>query len=296
MSSLSASSCSPVSTAPTTPLSSTPAPESVSPLERGVRETIEKITEVTQLLDGELQASRKEREKAKAELERSREAADSRAAEISELKAFCDSSHPLEHEIKTANNKIANLVDFLSDEVGISRKECDEIALEAERLRELAAHHSSEITRLQTLHDTLRRTWEESILCAMCREPCIHPYLIQECKHTFCLACLQQWFAECLRKDLERVDLPPRLEARRDPPYTAETLEEFYAAGVAYAGLSYTCPFCRARVWEKPKEEPALTCVISALAAVLGPAVQPDSNGDADPDVWAGIFLRQPRE
>ncbi|KAI5999732.1 hypothetical protein EDC04DRAFT_2612169 [Pisolithus marmoratus] len=147
-------------------------------------------------------------------------------------------SHPLEHEIKTTNNKIANLVDFLSDEVGISHK--------------------------------LHRTWEESILCAMCREPCIHPYLIQECKHMFCLACLQQWFAECLHKDLEHVDLPPHLEAQRDPP--AKTLEEFYAAGVAYAGLSYTCPFCHARVWEKPKEEPALTCVISALTAVLGPA------------------------
>ncbi|KAI6008501.1 hypothetical protein EDC04DRAFT_2907112 [Pisolithus marmoratus] len=178
-------------------------------------------------------------------------------------------SHPLECEIKTANKKIANLVDFLSNEVGTSRKECDEIALEAERVRELVAHYSSEVTRLQTLHDTLRRTWEESILCAMCREPCTCPYLIQECKHMFCLACLQQW----------------------DPPYTAETLEEFYAAGVAYAGLLYTCPFCRARVWEKPKEERALTCAISSLAAALGPAVQTNTNDDADSDVWAGIFL-----
>ncbi|KAI5980381.1 hypothetical protein EDC04DRAFT_2918358 [Pisolithus marmoratus] len=200
-------------------------------------------------------------------------------------------SHPLECEIKTANKKIANLVDFLSNEVGTSRKECDEIALEAERVRELVAHYSSEVTRLQTLHDTLRRTWEESILCAMCREPCTCPYLIQECKHMFCLACLQRWFAECLHKDLERVDLPPRLEDRRDPPYTAETLEEFYAAGVAYAGLSYTCPFCRARVWEKLKEERALTCAISSLAAALGPAVQTNTNDDADSDVWAGIFL-----
>ncbi|KAI6004757.1 hypothetical protein EDD15DRAFT_2359549 [Pisolithus albus] len=206
--------------------------------------------------------------------------------------ALPEQSHSLEYEIKTANNKIANLADFLSDELRTSRKECDEIAIEAERLKELVAHHSSEVTRLQALHTTLRRTWEESILCAMCREPCTRPYLIQECKHMFCLACLQQWFAECLRKDLESVDLPPRLEARRDPPYTAETLEEFYAAGVVYTGLSYTCPFCRARVWEKPKEERALTCVISAVAAALGPAVQNDTNDDEDPDVWAGIFLR----
>ncbi|KAI5990707.1 hypothetical protein EDC04DRAFT_2911850 [Pisolithus marmoratus] len=185
-------------------------------------------------------------------------------------------SHPLECEIKTANKKIANLVDFLSNEVGTSHKECDEIALEAE---------------LQTLHDMLCRTWEESILCAMCREPCTCPYLIQECKHMFCLACLQWWFAECLHKDLECVDLPPQLEDRRDPPYTAKTLEEFYATGVAYAGLLYTCPFCRARVWEKLKEEQALTCAISSLAAALGPAVQTTTNDDVDSDVWAGIFL-----
>ncbi|KAI6045859.1 hypothetical protein EDC04DRAFT_2888452 [Pisolithus marmoratus] len=169
-------------------------------------------------------------------------------------------SHPLECEIKTANKKITNL-------------ECDEIVLEAE---------------LQTLHDM--DLGGVNLMCYVQRA--MHcPYLIQECKHMFCLACLQWWFAECLHKDLECVDLPPHLEDRRDPPYTAETLEEFYAIGVAYAGLSYTCPFCCARVWEKPKEEQALTCAISSLAAALGPAVQTNTNDDVDSDVWAGIFL-----
>ncbi|KAI5994301.1 hypothetical protein EDC04DRAFT_2613235 [Pisolithus marmoratus] len=130
-------------------------------------------------------------------------------------------SHPLECEIKTANKKIANLVDFLSNEVGTSCKECDEIALEAERVRELVAHYSSEVTRLQTLHDT-----DLGGVNLMC--------YVQRAMHLPLL----WWFAECLCKDLECVDLPPCLEDRRDPPYTAKTLEEFYATGVAYAGLS----------------------------------------------------------
>ncbi|KAI5994177.1 hypothetical protein EDD15DRAFT_2366801 [Pisolithus albus] len=186
-------------------------------------------------------------------------------------------SYPLEREIKTTNDQIANLVEFLTNEVATSHKERDKIALEAE---------------LQKLRDTLYRTWEESITCGMCKDPCTRPYLIQECKHMFCLECLQQWFNKCLRKDLEGVDLPAHLEPQRNPPYTAQTLEEFYVAGVAYAGLSYTCPFCRCRVWEKPQEERTLTAVISSLAAALGPAVQADANDDVNSDIWAGIFLR----
>ncbi|KAI6118211.1 hypothetical protein F5141DRAFT_1061847 [Pisolithus sp. B1] len=73
------------------PLSSPTPSGSLSPLESGVRETIEKITEITQLLDVELKASRQERDKAKDELKRCREAADSRAAEVSALEAFHDS-------------------------------------------------------------------------------------------------------------------------------------------------------------------------------------------------------------
>ncbi|KAI6114572.1 hypothetical protein EDD16DRAFT_1112047 [Pisolithus croceorrhizus] len=163
------------------------------------------------------------------------------------------------------------------------------MTLEAEQLREVAAHYSSEATRLQTIHDTLHRTWEESIICGMCREPCAHPYLIQECMHMFCLECLQQWFTECLRKDLEYVDLPTHLEAQRDPPYSAQALEEFATSG--YIGLSFTCPFCRGRVWEKPKEEQVLTSVIASFAAAFGAAMQTDSD-DVNRDVWAGIFIR----
>ncbi|KAI6095132.1 hypothetical protein F5141DRAFT_1068664 [Pisolithus sp. B1] len=77
VSSSSASSWSLVSTAPTTPLSSPSTSESLSPLESGVRLTIEKVTEVTQLLDVGLKASRREQDKAKAELERCREIVDS---------------------------------------------------------------------------------------------------------------------------------------------------------------------------------------------------------------------------
>ncbi|KAI6097894.1 hypothetical protein F5141DRAFT_1067128 [Pisolithus sp. B1] len=90
VSSSSASSWSLVSTAPTTPLSSPSTSESLSPLESGVRLTIEKVTEVTQLLDVGLKASRRERDEAKAELERCREIVDSRAAEVSALQALCD--------------------------------------------------------------------------------------------------------------------------------------------------------------------------------------------------------------
>ncbi|KAI6104834.1 hypothetical protein EDD16DRAFT_1524586 [Pisolithus croceorrhizus] len=206
-------------------------------------------------------------------------------------------SYPLECEIKTTNDQIANLVEFLTNEVATSRKERDEIALEAERLKELAARYSSEATRLQKLRDTIsdsrfHLTWEESITCGMCKDPCTRPYLIQECKHMFCLECLQQWFNECLHKDLEDVRLPAHLEPRRNLPYTAQTLEEFYIVGVTYVGLSYTCLFCRCRVWEKPQEERTLTAVISSLTAALGPAVQADVNDDVNSDVWAGIFLR----
>ncbi|KAI5993167.1 hypothetical protein EDC04DRAFT_2984313 [Pisolithus marmoratus] len=164
------------------------------------------------------------------------------------------------------------------------------MVLEAEQLKEMATHYSSEVTRLQTLCDTLCRTWEESITCGMCRDPCTHPYLIQECMHMFCLKCLQQWFNKCLCKDLENTPLLAHLKPQRDLPYTAQTLEEFYVAGVAYVGLSYTCPFCHTRVWEKPQEEQALTCVISSLADGLGPAMQADTNDDLNSDVWAGVF------
>ncbi|KAI6108258.1 hypothetical protein F5141DRAFT_1064458 [Pisolithus sp. B1] len=91
-SSSSTSSWSILSSVPTTPLSSPTPSGSLSPLESGVRETIEKITEITQLLDIELKASRQERDKAKDELKRCREAADSRAAEVSALEAFHDST------------------------------------------------------------------------------------------------------------------------------------------------------------------------------------------------------------
>ncbi|KAI6094712.1 hypothetical protein F5141DRAFT_1069185 [Pisolithus sp. B1] len=90
VSSSSASSWSLVSTAPTMPLSSPSTSESLSPLESGVRLTIEKVTEVTRLLDVGLKASRRERDEAKAELERCREIVDSRAAEVSALQALCD--------------------------------------------------------------------------------------------------------------------------------------------------------------------------------------------------------------
>ncbi|KAI6124698.1 hypothetical protein EV401DRAFT_2068753 [Pisolithus croceorrhizus] len=63
-------------------------------------------------------------------------------------------SYPLECEIKTTNDQIANLMEFLTNEVATSHKERDEIALEAERLKELAACYSSEATRLQKLRDT----------------------------------------------------------------------------------------------------------------------------------------------
>lgn len=90
MSSSSTSSWSLVSTVPTTPLSSPSSSGSLSALESGVRKTIEKVTEVAQLLDVEVKASRQERDEAKAELERCREVVDSRAAEVSALKALCD--------------------------------------------------------------------------------------------------------------------------------------------------------------------------------------------------------------
>ncbi|KAI5994185.1 hypothetical protein EDD15DRAFT_2196246 [Pisolithus albus] len=91
-SSSSTSSWSILSSVPTMPLSSPATSRSLSPLESGVRETIEKITEITQLLDVELKASRQEWDKAKAELKRCREAANSRAAEVSALESFRDST------------------------------------------------------------------------------------------------------------------------------------------------------------------------------------------------------------
>ncbi|KAI6135270.1 hypothetical protein EDD17DRAFT_1517477 [Pisolithus thermaeus] len=114
------------------------------------------------------------------------------------------------------------------------------MTLKAERLQEVAACYSSEATRLQTIHDTLCRTWEESIICE----------------------CLQQWFTECLCKDLEYVDLPTHLEAQRDPPYSAQVLEEFTTSGF----------------WEKLKEEQVLTSVIASFAAAFGAAMQTDSD------------------
>ena len=117
---------------------------------------------------------------------------------------------------------------------------------------------------------------------------------IHECKHMFCLKCLQKWFAECLRKDLRHVNLPDHLVAQRNPLYTSQTLEEFYEAGVIYSGLPYTCPLCRVKVWDKPQEDQALTCVISTLAATFSPAMHESTDngvgGDVG-DVWAGVFI-----
>ncbi|KAI6167159.1 hypothetical protein EDD17DRAFT_1752518 [Pisolithus thermaeus] len=70
MSSSSTSSWSILSSVPTMPLSSPTPSGSLSPLESRVRETIEKITEITQLLDVELKASCQEQDKAKDELKR----------------------------------------------------------------------------------------------------------------------------------------------------------------------------------------------------------------------------------
>ncbi|KIM59657.1 hypothetical protein SCLCIDRAFT_27199 [Scleroderma citrinum Foug A] len=92
--------------------------------------------------------------------------------------------------------QIMKLVEFLIDEVTTSHKEHDEVVLEAEKVKELADHCSSEASRLQVFRDTALRTWEELIACDMCAELCIHPCLIQECKHMFCLRCLQKWFAD----------------------------------------------------------------------------------------------------
>ncbi|KAI6094608.1 hypothetical protein EDD16DRAFT_1529040 [Pisolithus croceorrhizus] len=74
------------------PLSSPSTSESLSPLESGVRLTIAKVTEVTQLLDVGLKASHHEQDEAKAELERCREIVDSHVAEVSVLQALCNTA------------------------------------------------------------------------------------------------------------------------------------------------------------------------------------------------------------
>jgi len=93
---------------------------------------------------------------------------------------------------------------------------------------------------------------------------------------------------------LRHVNLPDHLVARRNPPYTSQTLEEFYKAGVIYGGLPYTCPLCRVKVWDKPQEDQALTRVISTLAATFSPAMHESTDngvgGDVG-DVWAGVFI-----
>ncbi|KAI6040013.1 hypothetical protein EDC04DRAFT_2602878 [Pisolithus marmoratus] len=209
-------------------------------------------------------------------------------------------SHPLECEIKTANKKIANLVDFLSNEVGTSRKECDEIALEAERVRELVAHYSSEVTRLQTLHDTdlggvnlmcyVQRAMHLPLLVE--RVLIILRRRIQECKHMFCLACLSGGLLSASTKTWNVVDLPPRLEDRRDPPILPKPWRSSMPLEWPMLDFRIHVPSAVLESGRKLKEERALTCAISSpLAAALGPAVQTNTNDDADSDVWAGIFL-----
>ena len=148
--------------------------------------------------------------------------------------------------------------------------------------------------------------WEELIACAMCAEPCIHPYLyvtlsphhrhwfilfcrIQECKHTFCLRCLQKWFAECLHKDLQHVNLPDHLAAQRNLPtplkcWRSSTTQGWsmvdYHIPVPCAMLKYGINRRRIKPWHMwsqhlqlhsvPLWMSLLTMMLGAMSAMFG--------------------------
>ncbi|KAG6370212.1 hypothetical protein JVT61DRAFT_5066 [Boletus reticuloceps] len=117
-------------------------------------------------------------------------------------------------------------------------------------------------------------------------------YSVNECGHLCCLRCLRHAFQLKLRADIHDKHIPSHLQAYKEPPYTAETLTNFFAAGLLRLTW-YLCPVpnCGKTVWDRPSEVPYLTRLITSLSGSPLRALVPSTTVmDYENDPWAGVF------
>ncbi|KAG6374711.1 hypothetical protein JVT61DRAFT_4087 [Boletus reticuloceps] len=132
----------------------------------------------------------------------------------------------------------------------------------------------------------------EAIACKVCMNPTDRPFIVNECGHLCCLRCLRHAFQLKLHADIHDKHIPSHLQAYKEPPYTAETLTNFFAAGLLHLTW-YLCPVpnCGKTVWDRPSEVPYLTRLITSLSGLPLRALVPSTTVmDYENDPWAGVF------
>ncbi|KAH8832843.1 hypothetical protein DL96DRAFT_1704894 [Flagelloscypha sp. PMI_526] len=122
---------------------------------------------------------------------------------------------------------------------------------------------------------------ESSILCQICMDLLLKPYVLSPCGHCYCVDCLSSWFRQAPVPDIDLNDTemtPEQLQ--EDPSYIMHRQK--------------TCPTCRAIVSRRP--EPVF--VVKSIAAAIAKAraqkqlssTLPLSDEPSTDDPWKDLF------
>lgn len=157
-------------------------------------------------------------------------------------------------------------------------KQIDELKAHLQHKAQLLREREGEISTLKqrcSKQQDVLNAVEGSVLCQICMEPPIQPYVLSPCGHVLCMSCLQEWFKTSSGNQEEYED-----EARAQRSVLA---------------ARKTCPCCRTAVRHRPTPVFMIKAVTGALlkekeaeaaprehAANVSPAVSDDP--------WKGIF------